>query len=143
MTPFSTLLVGAAASLTMSADLPASSFSTLPVESPVLHLECDTGGAAFCRSLAEAITAQFPLHQVELTSREDAIKPDVTFVAEKATNTSLSGHLEWQVTPGNTGRMRPAGQGPTLELTVMDATLNDRMLAAFAAQLVRHSNLPL
>ena len=143
MTPFSTLLVGAAASLTMSVDLPASSFSPLSAETPVLHLECDTGGTAFCRSLAEAITARFPVHRVELTSREDAKKPDVTFVAEKATNTSLSGHLEWRGTPGKTGHMRTAGQGPTLELTVMDATLNDRMLAAFAAQLVRHSNLPL
>jgi hypothetical protein len=61
----------------------------------------------------------------------------VWFVVTRHTGHVLAGHLEWRDVGGHDG------QGPVMDLSVLDAPLNDTLLRAFGRQLVRFSQLPL
>ena len=60
----------------------------------------------------------------------------IYLVQNSRTNDMLSGHLTWS------GAEVSPGTGPILELSVMDTTLSDEMIADFAAQLIETTNLP-
>lgn len=120
--------------------LGAASIATLPCgaqSAAELKLACEGGlSAPFCRALATTLTSAVgPVVLTETLSTG----PGLRFVTEARAPDILSGHLAWQVADGT------GGTGPTLTLTltVSDTTIDDAMLARFAAELLRHSGLPL
>ena len=133
MTPFATLVVGSAASLLLDPHGPTSPDVVSSVPSQVRLLCEDDLGGALCSALERA---------VQLAARSDSHDAAVgelttiSFVSEIRTPTRLSGHLVWETGDGR------SGTGPTLELSVVDMAMTDRMLGAFAVELLRHSNIP-
>lgn len=116
----------------------AASIATLPSgaqSAAELKLACEGGlSAPVCRALATTLaSAVGPIVLTETL----AAGPGLRFVTEAHRPDILSGHLAWQGADGS------GGTGPTLTLSVSDTTIDDAMLARFAAELLRHSGLPL
>lgn len=100
---------------------------------PRLHLECeDERQETLCSALQVALVARFPEHslatQVELDEQADLT---IRYVAKHQAKDWQSGHLSWQLADGRTG------DGPVIEYSVMDRTLNSDDMTPFAQQLVR------
>lgn len=101
-----------------------------------VQLSCDQGlRAPICRALA-AVLAQ-SVGPVILSEAPAEGRLALRFVPALQSHDSLSGHIVWQTPEGRTG------EGATLTLSVLDASLNREMLDRFAVELLRHSNLPL
>ena len=57
-------------------------------------------------------------------------------MADTVSEHGLSGHLEWTDARG------VAGQGPTIDVSIEDASLQPQMLADYAAILLSETRLP-
>ena len=142
MLPFTTLVVGSAASLFLAAHTPALAGTMPRSAGAAIHLVCDsTADAGFCRALADAIGAQADGRAVVLGDDPGAAPvPDalvLRFVTERRNAASLAGHLAWRTATGD------SGQGPTMEISVVDTALNPELMRTYAAELVRYSALPI
>lgn len=128
-------LLGAAA-LCLAA--PAICAQTHPAKR--IHVACPTLNAAtVCAALADEL-GQMQSGGVDVIDRPAA--PGVAaltihYTPHLMTDASVAGHLIWIDQDGS------VGEGPRLELSVMDAPLTDGSLAQFAARLILFSDLPI
>lgn len=134
MTPFgrfacvSVALIAFAASDSARADAPDGS----------IHLQCDGPDLApFCAALGNALQHVQPQRRVTLSANPETPHLTVRFQPTRQSAHLLSGFLAWRAASGQTG------QGPEIELAVMDSVITDELLRNFAATLVQHSNIPL
>ena len=106
---------------------------------PIL-LVCNELRSHLCQSLSRIIEDRATPRTVSIIAETDPIPENapvvIHFVQKSRTDDMLSGHLAWS------GNEISPGAGPELELSVMDAPLNDEMIADFAAQLVQTTDLP-
>lgn len=104
-----------------------------------IYLQCDGDGLApFCAALGNALQRTHPLRQVTLSPQPGApAQLTVRFEPTRQTPQLLSGFLVWRDAAGT------SGQGPEVELAVMDSVINPVLLESYAQTLVQHSNIPL
>ena len=133
-----------------------SSFGTLSSSSVAVWLivtgTCVTGSPAqsiqlhcsaplqqpLCEALAGSMRQEFPDAAVtKATGQDGEATLTLRYVPQGQTKDWISGYLAWQHRDGR------QGQGPVIELSVMDTQMSKDILADFASQLVRHSELPL
>jgi hypothetical protein len=96
--------------------------------------------AVLCDELAQALSDKQPERRVEVMDAEDAAQNahlTLRFVSTHVSDSVLSGHLSWRESTGK------SGTGTAIDLTVMDATINDEMLRDYARQLLSFTDLPL
>lgn len=134
------LAAGHAAALLMASSTAGLAGGTQPRTGSDIDLMCQSLHPDFCPALVEAIENIADGRTLRL--REDgpaSEEADLTlrFVEEHATDSAIAGHLAWETAEGRTGR------GESLELTVMDAQINARLLSDYALTLLKASSLPL
>lgn len=134
------LAAGHAAALLLASGTAGLAGGAQPQTNSDIDLICRSVHPDFCPALVEAIENIADGRTLRL--REDgpaSEEADLTlrFVEEYATDSAIAGHLVWETAEGRTGR------GESLELTVMDARLNARLLSDYALTLLKASSLPL
>lgn len=106
-----------------------------------LYLVCSVSDAPICQALSQELVRRDKARPVVVLSDDDPVPETapviVRFIQDRRRTDMLSGHLSWY------GPRIDPGTGPTLELSVMDGFLTDHMIAGFAQQLLKSSNLPL
>lgn len=95
--------------------------------------------AALCDEIAQALADKQAAHRVEVGSEATAHDAHLTirFVTARFSDSVLAGHLIWRDSAGRTGA------GTQIDLTVMDATIDDEMMRDYARQLLNLTDLPL
>jgi hypothetical protein len=139
---FANLTVGSAATLLLAAGTPSLVGSANTRTTAPIHLICQGASEApMCKALNDVLKRAAKGRDIRLLS-EDAPASDphhmtIRFVKNAQSEDSLSGYLLWQA----------AGEapetGPTLEISVMDAVLTEKILNSFAEQLLKSSNIPM
>ncbi len=132
-------LWSAAAVLTFAAhDADRASAASLPI-----LLECPAARlSSLCEGTAQALRDLHGGTPVQIvSSKETGAEGEAAmrlgFVIERENRHVLAASLEWVTAWGQTGR------GPLVELSVMDAEIDDRMLREFARHLVGQTNFPI
>ena len=105
---------------------------------PVLGLACGKAPDELCRSVAQSI-AQYSGGRYDIrVLRQSGATPDregdlvVTVVLDGRGQDWIAAHLDWQ--QGPEGKRH---EGPSLELSVMDAALTPQMYERYAKNLIR------
>lgn len=94
--------------------------------------------APLCAALAASLRQRFAGAEVTIAPKhEGSAALALEYVPQHQEQSWISGALAWRHPDGRTG------QGPVLELSVMDGPLTDASLEDFAGQLVRHTEFPL
>lgn len=109
-------------------------------DAPIRILCEDARLAAMCDEFAHALLDAQDQHPVDVTSDAHSTGDAhlvLRFEMARFTENVLSGHLVWR---DRTGR---SGAGATVDLTVMDAMIDDEMLRDYARQLLNLTDLPL
>lgn len=139
MMPLRKIVACSAATLLLAAN--TTSLAGASTEAPKVQLVCQGGlPDPVCKALAGAL-AHVSMGSVQLYRSTDEAQAQggliVEFIQENRSADSLSGHLVWR------GASVQAGNGPTMELSIMDASLDDEAVQRFAAYLIEYSKLPL
>jgi len=98
--------------------------------SPVL---CDALMLALAHRARDAVVRAIPADGPDAKGASQML---VRFHVQDSTQSRLRGHLSWRTGPA------PAVSGPSLDLSVVDHTIQNHMLRDFADLLVRESGLP-
>lgn len=111
---------------------------------PIRILCEDARLAAMCGELAQVLSHTQDSHRVEVTGAETVTETatgaahlTLRFVIARFTASVLSGRLAWHDAAGR------LGTGTEIDLTVMDAPIDDDILREYARQLLRFTRLPL
>lgn len=110
-----------------------------PDTRPIRVLCDDARLTAMCNEIARALANARPAHRVEVTEAKEASEDahlTLRFVTARFTETMLAGHLVWQDAKGG------SGTGTEIDLTVLDASIDDGMLRDYARQLLSFTDLP-
>lgn len=106
-----------------------------------IRIMCDDARlAAMCDEIALALLEAQSVRPVEVVDTRRPSGPaflTLRFETARLTDTVVSGHLAWRDESGQ------SGAGTAIDLTVMDATIDDDMLREYARQLLIFSPLPL
>lgn len=107
-------------------------------EMPVVLLSCPQEPAGLCRAAVQAVAeisqGRFDIRQIERGQETPGRPGDIgmALTIDGQGTGWIAAHVEWQSGPsGSTGR------GPSVELSVMDTALTDRMYARFAQNMLR------
>lgn len=135
MTYLGKLAVGSVAALTLS--MPTQALATshqIPI-----HILCDGAELApLCDGVRAALhetDESRSVRVVDQPAKSEALT--VQFLTARHERHILSGHLVW------TKRDGTRGEGPVMELSVIDAPLNDDLLRDYGRQLVQFTSIPL
>ncbi len=106
-----------------------------------IRINCDDARLKpICDELALALLDAQSARRVEVVDDEKATGQahlTVRFVPAHFTGTVVSGHLAWTDGEGATGL------GTDIDLTVLDATIDDEILREYARQLIGFTEMPL
>lgn len=139
---FANFAAGSSATLLLAAGTPALAGNAKTHVSAPIHFICEGAPEApVCKALADVLIKAAKGRDVRLLS-EDASAADphhmtIRFVQNVQRDDSLAGYLLWQAAGG------ALETGPTLEISVMDAVLTEKILSTFAEQLLKSSNIPM
>lgn len=134
MTHIGKLVAVAAASICLTAPAIAAS------ETRPIHVACDNQALLpVCSALAQALRDLQPRDVAVINAPVARHVAALTlhYTASRNHADAVAGHLVWMDRNGH------AGQGPTVELSVTDASVSEDLLAVYAEQLIRLSALPL
>ncbi|PCJ07768.1 MAG: hypothetical protein COB16_10110 [Rhodobacteraceae bacterium] len=111
---------------------------TVGNSAPLILLHCDGGQQAqVCDALIQALTAEWPDHNISLLADPNAqASLTIRYVEKHRADDWLSGYLSWQRADGL------SGDGPVIEYSVMDRALRSSDLTPYAVQLVRSTEFP-
>ena len=139
---FANLTASSAASLLLAAGTPSLAGNAKTHADAPIHFICDGAPEApVCKALTDVLTQAAKGRDVRLLPEGASISDPhhmmIRFVQNTQSEDSLSGYLLWQTAGG------APETGPTLEVSVMDAVLTEKILSTFAEQLLKSSNIPM